>query len=166
MKEKVSAKMRWRAFGFSFLLCFLLTFMLLIFGPAELYFTNVSEFKFVYGEFAWRMALIAVGATCLMSLILAFLPDKVRRVILALIFGVSLAGYLQIMFINKDLDLMGMNPDGYHVEIGRAAINMVVWVLIAGALIVLCLWKEKIWKTQCSLQQWFCWECRQRRGYP
>ena len=146
MKEKVSAKMRWRAFGFSFLLCFLLTFMLLIFGPAELYFTNVSEFKFVYGEFAWRMALIAVGATCLMSLILAFLPDKVRRVILAMIFGVSLAGYLQIMFINKDLDLMGMNPDGYHVEIGRAAINMVVWVLIAGALIVLCLWKEKIWK--------------------
>ena len=42
---------------------------------------------------------------------------------------------------------MGMNPDGYHVEIGRAAINMVVWVLIAGALIVLCLWKEKIWKS-------------------
>lgn len=147
MKESTGVKSRIKTMGFIFLVCFLFAFMLLIFGPAELYFTNVSEFKFVYGEFAWRMALIALGGTFLISLILAFLPKKVCRVFLALIFGVSLAGYLQVMFINRDLDLMGMNPDGYHVETGRAVGNMLVWILIIGAVIALCLWKERIWKS-------------------
>lgn len=147
MKENTEVKSRIKTMGFSFLVCFLFAFMLLIFGPAELYFTNVSEFKFVYGEFAWRMALIALGGTFLISLILTFLPKKVCKVFLALVFGVSLASYLQVMFINRDLDLMGMNPDGYHVEIGRAVGNMLVWILIIGAVIALCLWKERIWKS-------------------
>ena len=51
MKEKIFTKERIKNIGIGFLICFLFTFMLMIFGPAEIYFVNVAEFKFVYGEF-------------------------------------------------------------------------------------------------------------------
>lgn len=147
MKEKTDKKTRLKNWGgISFLVCFLLAFMLLIFGPAELFFANVAEFKFVYGEFVWIMSAIALTGSVLVSLVIAFLPAFAGKILWSVIFGISAAGYAQVMFINKNLDLLGMNPEGYQVDTMQAVVNMIVWLLIIGLIMALAFWKEKVWK--------------------
>lgn len=103
----------------SFLVSFLLGFMLLIFDPAEIFFGNVTEFEFLYGEFAGYLAII---------------------------FGIALAGYLQVMFLNKNLDLLGVNPDGYHVQASQGTVNLIIWLVVIAGIIALSVWKKEIWK--------------------
>lgn len=131
----------------TFLLNFLFTFMLLIFGPSEIFFANVTEFDFVYGEFAGYMAVFAVAGAVILTAIIAFLPDKIHRVLLSIVFGVSLAGYLQVMFLNKNLDLLGVNPEGYKVAAGQATGNLIIWLIVIALVLVLAFLKKDIWRS-------------------
>lgn len=132
--------------GLTFEVAFLLTFMLLIFGPAEIFFANVSEFAFVYGEFGGRLALIACVTAVGLMLLLAFLPDKVHGFFLSVLFGVSIVGYLQVMFLNKNLDLLGVNPEGYQVDWGRQIGNIVIWGIIILGIVILSFVKYNVWR--------------------
>lgn len=128
------------------LVSFLLTFMLLIFGPAEIFFANVTEFGFVYGEFAGHFAAAALVGTIFMTAVLAVLPDKLHRILLSILFGMDVASYLQVMFMNKHLDLLGENPEGYQLETGRAVGNLLIWILVIALVTVLAFWKKEIWR--------------------
>ena len=132
--------------GRACLIGFLFCFMLLIFGPAEIYFANVSEFQFIYQEFGMYMVLMAVGITLLAAIIGMLLPDRLYRIYISIIFGMSIAGYIQIMFLNKHLDLLGVNPEGYKVKTIPAIANLVIWGLILILICVLAFWKYVIWK--------------------
>lgn len=125
---------------------FLLGFMLLIFGPAEIFFANVSEFEFLYGEFAGYMALIFLGILIVLTMVLALLPEKIHSIVLSVLFVISVAGYLQVMFLNKNLDLLGVNPDGYHVPLMQGILNLLIWLVLLMGVIVLAVWKREIWK--------------------
>ncbi|MDE6749174.1 MAG: hypothetical protein K2K21_08970 [Lachnospiraceae bacterium] len=92
------------------------------------------------------MSVFAVAAAFILTLILAFLPDKLHRVLLSVIFGISIAGYIQVMFLNKNLDLLGLNPEGYKITPAQSIINLVIWIVIILAVIILALWKKDIWK--------------------
>ncbi len=141
MKQK-----KYKKAGAAFLVSFLFTFMLFIFGPAEIFFANESEFDFIYGDFAGYFAVAAVLGAFFMMLVLSFLPEILYRVLLSAIFGLSIAGYLQVMFWNKDLDLLGVNPEGYQVSPGKATGNLIIWIIIIFAIIILSIWKTAIWK--------------------
>ncbi len=141
MKKKILMKS-----AMTFLVVFLFTFMLLIFGPAEIFFANVTEFDFVYGEFGGYLAGAAVFGAVLLTVVLACLPDRLYRVLLSLVFGISAAGYLQVMFLNKNLDLLGVNPEGYRTAAGQAAGNLLIWLLVIASVLVLAFWKKEIWK--------------------
>ena len=147
MKEKIFTKERIKNIGIGFLICFLFTFMLMIFGPAEIYFVNVAEFKFVYGEFVWILSGIALVGAVLAGFISAFLPAAARKILWSVLFGLSIAGYAQVMFINEGLDLLGMNPEGYQVESGQAAVNGIIWLVIVALVTAFSFWKEKIWQS-------------------
>lgn len=135
-----------KKFGFSFLNVFLLTFMLLIFGPAEIFFANATEFEFVYGEFAGYLAAAALGVTLIVAGLLTAMPDVLYRLAMSVVFGISVAGYLQVMFLNRQLDLLGLNPEGYQVSTGAAVGNLCVWLLVIAGVIALAFAKKEIWK--------------------
>lgn len=130
----------------SFIVSFLLGFMLLIFGPAEIFFANVSEFEFLYGEFAGYMALIFLGILIVLTIVLTLLPEKIHRIVLSVLFAISVAGYLQVMVLNKNLDLLGVNPDGYHVPPAQGILNLLIWLAVLAGVIVLAVRKTEIWK--------------------
>ncbi len=130
----------------SFIVSFLFGFMLLLFGPAEIFFANVTEFDFLYGEFAGYMAAIFIVVLLLLTILLALLPKKVYNIILSVLLTISVAGYLQVMFLNKNLDLLGVNPDGYHVAPAQWIVNLVIWMAVLAGIIVLAVWKNEIWK--------------------
>lgn len=141
MKKDLIKKM-----GITFLVSFLFTFMLLIFGPAEIFFANVTEFQFVYGEFAGYMAAFAVIGAVILTALLSFLPDRLYRILISFVFGVSIAGYLQVMFLNKNLDLLGVNPEGYKTGFGQSAGNLIIWLTVISCVVILSFWKKDLWK--------------------
>ena len=141
MKKVTSKKI-----GTSFPVSFLLTFMLLIFGPSEIFFANVTEFDFVYGEFAGYMAVFALVLAAAFTLLTAFVPEGVYRVVLSVVFAVSVGGYIQVMFLNKELDLLGLNPEGYKTGLEQSVGNLVIWIAILICVLVLAFWKSDIWK--------------------
>lgn len=130
----------------SLIVSFLLGFMLLLFGPAEIFFANVSEFEFLYGEFAGYMALLFLGILIVLTMVLTLLPEKIHSIVLSVLFGLSVAGYLQVMFLNKNLDLLGVNPDGYQVPLMQGILNLMIWLVVLTGVIVLAVWKREIWK--------------------
>lgn len=141
MKKNIIKK-----FGFAFLVYFLLFFMLLIFGPSEIFFSNVTEFDFVYGEFAGYMTLFAAAGAVIFSLVFSLLPDKAYRLAVSVIFAVSVGGYIQVMFLNKNLDLLGVNPEGYKISMGKSAGNLVIWLAIMLCVLILAFRKRELWK--------------------
>lgn len=132
--------------GSTFLVCFLFAFMWLFFGPSEIFFANVTGFDFVYGNFAGYLAVAAVAGALLLTLVIGFLPDKVHGVLVSVVFGISLAGWIQVMFLNKNLDLLGVNPEGYKAQTGRGIVNLLLWLLVIAAAVVLSFRKREIWK--------------------
>ena len=110
--------------------CFLFTFMLLIFSPAETYFANAAELPYVYGEFGWYMMGEAIIYALLAGLLISFLPKVPNRIVLALGFGVSLCAYVQNMFLNKGLDMMGLNAAGYSASGSEIAVNLIIWIVL------------------------------------
>ncbi len=120
----------------------LLAFMLFVFGPAETFFANSSELPFVYGEFSGWLWLFAVIFIIGASVVTALLPDKLHSLLIAILFGVCVCAYIQNMFLNKGLDLIGLNPDGYNVDKAKSGINIAVWVVIILIIVVIGMIKE------------------------
>lgn len=145
MKEKKLYK-----FGVAFIAVFLFCFMLFIFGPSEIFFTNAAEFEFVYGDFAYLVIGISLVFTMALSLLLMFMPMVVYKIIVSLFFGFSVAGYVQVMFINSGLDLLGMNPEGYQVAAGQAIVNILIWLAIIALMLYLAFSDMETWKLMVS----------------
>ena len=101
-----------RKFAITAVIWSLTIFMLFIFLPSEAFFANAGELQFIYGEFIWSAIIIFAVTSILISFIVALFPDTIYRIVNSLIFGIGLCSYIQNMFLNKGLDLMGQNPDG------------------------------------------------------
>lgn len=139
MKKKVLKKI-----ALAFCPIFLMLFMLLLFGPSEIFFANATEFLFIYSDFAIHMAIIAFVSSCLLACLTALLPERVFNMVTSFVFALSLAGYIQVMFLNKNLDLLGLNPNGYQTDQGRLIVNTIIWVMILIICMILTIWKKEI----------------------
>lgn len=128
--EPSKMKNFWEKASQNVLVCFLLTFMLLIFSPAETFFANSAELPFIYWEFGQYMAILAIGMAVIMGVIISFLPEMISRGLLGVVFGISIGAYIQNMFMNKGLDLMGYNPEGYKAESSVMIVNLIIWIVI------------------------------------
>ncbi len=92
------------------------------------------------------MALIFIGILFVCTVLLSILPQKVYSMVISTLFTVSIVGYLQVMFLNKNLDLLGVKPDGYRVPPVQGIINLVIWLIVLSGVIVLAIKKSEIWK--------------------
>ena len=59
----------------NFMASFLLGFMILIFGPAEIFFANITEFEFLYGVFEGYMAILFLLSVLLLTAVLTIMPE-------------------------------------------------------------------------------------------
>jgi len=136
-KSKLGSGKRIAKIAVSAIVCFLPVFMFLIYAPAEAFFANAAELPFVYGEFAGYLAAAAFVSALAAGIILSFLSDKIHRILLALIFALSLCFYVQNMFLNKDLDMMGISATGYSAETGKSILNIIIWIVPVAAVILI-----------------------------
>lgn len=139
-----------KKWGIAFLPCLLLSFMLLVFGPSEIFFSNVSQFEFKFEEFIWIAAGLMAASSIVVSLIIALLPKKIYYVLMASVLSVGVLGYCQVMFLNKNLDLLGQNPNGYSATTGLLVVNTIIWIVVIGLCVFFAIKKSELFAKVCA----------------
>lgn len=126
----------------------LISFTLCIFGPLELYLTNINERQFWFGLDILIPILLVVFVCASIFLFLSVL--LMRRSIIdyyfALLIGGGLGLYLQGNFLNPDygiFDGKAINWTQYH---SWGMINTLIWVIILLSAFLLLKYKKHIFK--------------------
>jgi hypothetical protein len=127
LKKAVTPGSFLKNYLFTLLIVFLPLFMFGVFGPSEIFFGNYSEFGFIYREFGWKFLGISVVLALFIALILQIVPKFPRTLILSVLWGFTIAGYIQTMFLNKNLDQIGVTAEGYIPDADRVIKNAVFW---------------------------------------
>lgn len=121
----------------NFIVCFLPWFMWMIFGPMEIYMGNTSQFLFGYSDFIFIMSAIALIGSLLFFAILTLLPSKVQILLKIILFAFSVGSYIQVMFLNTGIDLLGVSPDATEINKRDAFENGIVWFIVLFVLIII-----------------------------
>ena len=127
LKKAVTPGSFLKNYLFTLLIVFLPLFMFGVFGPSEIFFGNYSEFGFIYREFGWKFLGISVVLALFIALILQIVPKFPRTLILSVLWGFTIAGYIQVMFLNKGIDQIGVTAEGYIPDADRVIKNAVFW---------------------------------------
>lgn len=106
-----------------------------IYLPSELYISNSTEFMIGYGEYL--MVLLA-GSVILAALIIAaaavLLPQKLYKLFILFMSGISVMSYVQGMFLNGKLQ--SLTGEEQTWTIGMQAANLILWVIIIGMIVI------------------------------
>ena len=129
---------------FTLLIVFLPLFMFGVFGPSEIFFGNYNEFGFIYGEFGWKFLGFSIILAFFIALLLQILPTFPRTLILSILWGFTIAGYIQTMFLNKNLDQIGVSAEGYTANTTRIILNALFWILILTVTVAICIFKREL----------------------
>lgn len=143
-KERRGLKMKKKEKKIIFISWFLFSIMLFFFGPIEIFYGNSTEFEFVLADFFVWILVLSVVIAIIGSLLTYILPYCIQQVILGVVFGIDIAGYIQVMFVNKNLDLLGLNPEGYVPPLNQVVPNLILWIVCISGMILLLFCKEKI----------------------
>ena len=146
LKKSVSVKKIIKDYLFILLVVFLPLFMFGVFGPSELFFGNYTELGFVYGEFGWKFLFVSAAAALFAAFLILLLPNLPKRIVLCAIWGFTLAGYIQTMFLNKNLEQIGVTAEGYSADTSRVIINLIFWLAVLIAAIVIGIWGKSFFQ--------------------
>ena len=144
-----SAKMQKYVMTFS--VVFLLFFMGVIFGPIEMFFGNYKELGLVFSDFGWWFILVGVASATVVAWLVSLLPEMLYKVVLGLIWGVSIAAYAQVMFANRGLEQLGATATGYETTVAEQWPNTIMWMVIILISMITVVQCKKNWK---KIVQW------------
>ena len=109
----------------------------LLFAPMEVYLGNINEFAFPFNHIWWLLLVCSVLITLVVGAVECLLPDKIFLAANIAVFAVGLCCYIQSLALNGQ---MGSLTGGEKVY-GRSLVlvNLLIWLLIFAAVIVLTL---------------------------
>lgn len=111
------------------IVCSFLAITLGVFGPLELYLTNINEFWFSIKDICWIVLLGGVFIFLASYLPGLVLKGKTRELYLCLLFGLGLGFYLQGNFINADYNVLNGESIDWSAYTGVATVNTLFWLL-------------------------------------
>lgn len=117
------------------------SFSLFIYGPIELYLTNINEFWFDLSQFWFICVGLCVLVTVILYIIGCKIPLWVQNIYVGAIFGFSLLMYIQSNFLNLDLGVMNGGTVDWGTYRIDFIINFAIWILVI--CVCICLYNEK-----------------------
>lgn len=117
------------------LICSLmLTMTVCFFSPLEVILTNSGEFRFPLENIWWLQLIIGIASALILALIIYTLPPKAGKICSAVILGIGVAMWVQMLFMNgKMVSLTGEEMSTTPTFI---ALNLLIWVVIIAAIII------------------------------
>lgn len=143
---KKDCKRKVSKFIIAFLAAFAVCFTVVIFGPFELYMSNIVSFDFKLSDFMPWLVLITICISLIFALISLLLNEKVYNWVLTLSVWLLISSYLQGNVLNKDygtLDGTKIAWENYRLS---GICNAGIWLLLLGVLVVLLYKFTNIWK--------------------
>ena len=134
--------------GLAMIVDFAFAFSVMLFIPYETYLGNTGEFVFSFSFFWWIIAVEALVYFVILLFVQLIFVGKAFNVAVTLVFGVTLAAYVQSVLMNGTMAQL----DGSEStkSLAMIIINAVVWFLIVAIPIVLSLCAKKVWKSICG----------------
>ncbi len=104
-------------------------FSVIVFIPYETYLGNAKEFVFGFSSFWWIVALEGLLYALILLFVQTALPKKLSNMLTGLVFGVTVASYVQSMFLNGSMGLMNGSEATWKTS--TLVINALIWFAIA-----------------------------------
>lgn len=124
-----------------------LTITFCVFGPIQLYITNISEFWFSIKDIWW---LCIICGFIMLVFLLGFyflIPKAVKEYYCCLVFGVALALYLQGNYIPMNFGTLNGESIDWTAYASENIISFLLWFACIGGIIVAkLLGKQNTWK--------------------
>jgi len=98
---------------------------------------NVNQFVFGYKDFFFLMTGIGILGALVLTLIVTVLPAKAQTVICILICSFSVGSYIQVMWLNTGIDLLGVVAESNEISELKALKNGAVWFLVLVVIAIL-----------------------------
>jgi hypothetical protein len=129
-------------------------FSRLIYYPNELYLNNVDEFLNSYSGFFVTLLLGGVIAVLIMLLCVISMPNAWIKIANLFIIGTTIMGYVQATFLNGKLN--SMNGAEQTWSMASIISNLVIWLIVIGAIMVLGYRMEVVEKITKALCVYIC----------
>lgn len=126
---------------------FVFSFSIFTFIPYETYFGNVIEFNFTLNEF-WTPLWVTGILFALVLVIHLFLKGFLFDIYTSIIFGITVAGYVQSMFLNGMMHKLDGTEVGWSTK--DCLINLLIWGVIILISIIGATLKNRIWRSVCN----------------
>ncbi len=123
----------------------LLVFTFCIFGPFQIYITNVSELFFSFGDIWWICALTALVSGAVIIGIGLLLKGKLREFYCCALWGLALALYIQGNFILTDYGTLDGSIDWGNYR-GVGIWNSILWIALITLPFLLYQFVPQLWK--------------------
>ncbi len=113
----------------SFCVCLLISFTFCIFGPLDLYYSNINEFWFSLNDLVISLLPVFLVVFSLLLVLFLVTKGKLHQNLLAIVFGLGIATYLQgnYMVVNYG------NLNGQEIDWGQYKIwsvfNTLIWLI-------------------------------------
>lgn len=119
----------------SLLVVLLPIILLLILGPVEIYYSNYDEFSFTNMDYLGLYGGLAFIVLFILVTIISVLPGKIHKPVIIGMLAVSVAAYVQYMFINKNLIM----EDGEFIEaVDLGTYPTTTLIIYIGIIILVC----------------------------
>ena len=118
----------------------------LVIGLVDLYMNNIGMFPFTLGDLAGPMLLTAFLSFAGITLLLSLLRGRYFDLLLSLVLGLFLAGYLQGNFLNIPMGELNGDAVQWGKYAVHSAVNAGVFTLIFLLPAVVCVLFRKVWR--------------------
>lgn len=129
MKPARKMRLYGRRLKAAFLPCFLLSFMVCIWGSMEVFVGNAANFRFTFREAFVPLFAICLAASLIGALVIAAFRKFPFRLLLSLVFSAALLGYVQNVFLNLDLGLLEGEGVDWSLYAAHGKSNALIWLI-------------------------------------
>lgn len=120
-------------------------FTFIVFGPYEVYISNMQYITFHFSQMVLPMALAGLVVFAVLFLVLIALRGKIFNYALSALFAVTLAGYLQCNFLNVDHGALDGAGIAWADFASTTILNIAVWFAVALAVFAVLYFSRKVW---------------------
>lgn len=119
-------------------LCFFAAWNVCFYMPMDIYIANANDIEIPIKPLAACLGLVTLGVFAVTFAVCALTKGRANRIIRAVLFGVSVAFYIQGNFLAVKMGTL--NGEQYSPPVWRTLLSAAIWLVVLAAAFVL-LWK-------------------------
>lgn len=121
-------------------------FTFIFFGPFEMVAFGKDSFIFTYKDVFWLLLSATAAVFALGTLVVSLLRGKIYNYVIAIIFSITLSGYLQASFLNGSVGALTGEAVEWSKMKPEMAISLAVWLAVFVMTITVLYFHRTFWK--------------------